>query len=185
MGAHLLEEDVQVGRYRLDVIAVDAEDAVRFAGGLICDRSLAGWDVSVLTGTDGGEHALCVLGATLVRELPPPAAAPHQTLAVSAAAITADDAVRDRVLEGLAGQATDVLVWDAQRTETVPAVFATVQHDVSAAAQAYRRQALRALGADHDCGATEVFSRTSGKPVATPTAVSQGAHDAHRLGHGG
>ncbi|MCK0176853.1 hypothetical protein [Mycolicibacterium sp. F2034L] len=185
MGAHLLEEDDAVGRYRLDVIAVDAEDAVRFAGGLICDRSMAGWEVSVLTSTGGGEHALYVLGATTVRQVPAAVAALHQTLAVSAAAISADDAVRDRVLEGLADEATDVLIWDAQRTGAVPAMLETVEHGVSAAARAYRQQALRALGADHPCGATEVFARTSGRPIVAPGTAGSGALDVHRFGHGG
>lgn len=157
-----------MGRYRLDVIAIDVEDAVRFAGGLMCDRSLAGWEVNVVTRTDGGEHALGILGAVPVRELPA-AKALHQTLAVSAAAISADDAIRERVLAGSAHGAIDVLVWDAQRSVAVPAVFETIEHDVSAAARAYRRQALRALGADHECGTTEAFL---GRPARATRTVS-------------
>ncbi|WP_422744431.1 hypothetical protein ACN27E_21105 [Mycobacterium sp. WMMD1722] len=157
MAAHPLDEDLQVGRYRLDVIAVDVEEAVHFAGGLICDQSLAGWDVNVVTRTRGGEHALPILGAAAARELPANDAALYQTLAVSAAAISTDDAVRERVLAGSAADATDILVWDAQRSVAVPAVFETIEHDVSAAARAYRQQALRALGVERECGAIEVF----------------------------
>ena len=39
-------------RYRLDVVAPTVLDAVRFAGGWVYDRVMAGWDVTVLIGTD-------------------------------------------------------------------------------------------------------------------------------------
>ena len=35
-------------RYRLDVVAGSVVDVVRFAGGWLFDRAMAGWDVSVL-----------------------------------------------------------------------------------------------------------------------------------------
>ena len=35
-------------RYRLDVVAADVVDVVRFAGGWLFDRVMAGWDVTVL-----------------------------------------------------------------------------------------------------------------------------------------
>jgi hypothetical protein len=93
------------------------------------------------------------------------------------------------VLDRLGAGATDVLVWDAQRDVTVPAVSETVEHDVSAAARAYRRQALRALERDTGdgpaIGDAEFFSRTSGRPVTAPGVVAHGAPDVHRFGHGG
>ena len=39
-------------RYRLDVVAPTVLDAVMFAGGWVYDRVMAGWDVTVLIGTD-------------------------------------------------------------------------------------------------------------------------------------
>jgi hypothetical protein len=35
-------------RYRLDAVAADVVD-VKFAGGWLFDRAMAGWDVTVLT----------------------------------------------------------------------------------------------------------------------------------------
>ena len=35
-------------RYRLDVVAADVADVVKFAGGWLFDRAMAGWDVTVL-----------------------------------------------------------------------------------------------------------------------------------------
>ena len=177
--------DEEVGRYRLDVIALDVADATRFAGGLICDRSMAGWDVFVLAGGEQRSVALRILGANPVTELPAPAARPRQTLAVSAAAIAADETVRARVLDCIAGRSVDVLVWDAQRAASVPAVFDAVAHEVSAAARAYKREALRALEIDSDSGLAEVFSRTSDRPVTADGVTAHGAPVPHRLGHGG
>ena len=50
-------------RYRLDVVAPSVLDAVRFAGGWIYDRVMAGWDVTVLIGTDEDVRPLEILGA--------------------------------------------------------------------------------------------------------------------------
>ena len=41
-------------RYRLDVVAANAADAVKFAGGWMYDRVMAGWDVTVLSGRSHG-----------------------------------------------------------------------------------------------------------------------------------
>ena len=40
------------GRYRFQVVAANSADAVMSIGGLIFDRAMAGWDVSVVV--DGG-----------------------------------------------------------------------------------------------------------------------------------
>lgn len=171
----------EVGRYRLDVIALSVSEAVRFAGGLICDRALAGWDVSVLTSAPEDDHPLRILGAAAVTDLPAADTDPRSTLAVSAAAIAADDAVRHRVLDTLAADSADVLVWDVAQAVAVPAVFTAVEHGVSAAARVFKGQALRALAIDSGCGASEVFSRTCGRTGSARGATAA----AHRLGHGG
>ena len=51
-------------RYRLDVVAPSVLDAVRYAGGWIYDRVMAGWDVTVLVGGgDDDMRPLQILGA--------------------------------------------------------------------------------------------------------------------------
>ena len=50
-------------RYRLDVVAPTVLDAVKFAGGWIYDRVMAGWDVTVLIGNDEDVRPLQILGA--------------------------------------------------------------------------------------------------------------------------
>ena len=49
-------------RYRLDVVAANAADAVRFAGGWMYDRVMAGWDVTVLLADRSDERPLQILG---------------------------------------------------------------------------------------------------------------------------
>jgi len=45
----------ELARYRLDVVAASAADAVRSAGGWLYDRSMAGWEV---TGLDASGRSL-------------------------------------------------------------------------------------------------------------------------------
>src|SRR6201999_4509172 len=45
-------------RYRLDVVAADVADVVKFAGGWLFDRAMAGWDVTVLL-VDHPENVRC------------------------------------------------------------------------------------------------------------------------------
>src|SRR5439155_14971420 len=50
-------------RYRLDVVAADVVDVVKFAGGWLFDRAMAGWDVTVLLVDHPDERPLQILGA--------------------------------------------------------------------------------------------------------------------------
>ena len=54
-------------RYRLDVVAADVADVVKFAGGWLFDRAMAGWDVTVLVadrrGDPSDDRPLQILGA--------------------------------------------------------------------------------------------------------------------------
>ncbi len=49
-------------RYRLDVVARDVSEVVRFAGGWLVDRVMAGWDVTVLISADEDTRPLEILG---------------------------------------------------------------------------------------------------------------------------
>ena len=50
-------------RYRLDVVAANVADVVRFAGGWLFDRAMAGWDVTVLVADHPDDRPLQILGA--------------------------------------------------------------------------------------------------------------------------
>ena len=53
-------------RYRLDVVAASVVDVVRFAGGWLFDRSMAGWDVTVLVADHPDDRPLQILGAQML-----------------------------------------------------------------------------------------------------------------------
>ena len=62
LGARLVAAELDM-RYRLDVVAPTVLDAVRYAGGWIYDRVMAGWDVTVLVGNADDVRPLEILGA--------------------------------------------------------------------------------------------------------------------------
>ncbi|MDG4668531.1 hypothetical protein [Mycobacterium sp. 236(2023)] len=150
-------------RYRLDVVSPTVLDAVRFAGGWIYDRVMAGWDVTVLVGSDEDVRPLQILGAdTLDLEsvLDSWDERPHpQTVAVAADLFGRDDRVRRGVLGALDQGATEVTLWGASLPAELDKSVDSVEHRLSAAARAFKAQALAAAqgAVDHAISPTEVF----------------------------
>ncbi|KAA0101613.1 hypothetical protein CIW47_24590 [Mycolicibacterium sp. P1-5] len=60
-------------RYRMNVVCSTLPEAIARTGGLICDRSLTGWDVGVFATEGAVEHdlALRILGAARADGIPP------------------------------------------------------------------------------------------------------------------
>ena len=102
-------------RYRLDVVAANAADAVKFAGGWMYDRVMAGWDVTVLLADRTDERPLQILGvetSDLESALALWADRPHpQTVAVAADLFATDERVRRGVLGALEQGLTEVTLW--------------------------------------------------------------------------
>ncbi|ORV81099.1 hypothetical protein [Mycolicibacterium iranicum] len=150
-------------RYRLDVVAPTVLDAVRYAGGWIYDRVMAGWDVNVLVGTEEDVRPLQILGAeTLDLEsvLEAWEQRPHpQTVAVAADLFGQDDRVRRGVLGALDQGATEVTLWGAELPAELGSSVDAVEHRLSAAARAFKAQALAAArgGDGVAVASTEVF----------------------------
>ena len=137
-------------RYRLDVVAADVADVVRFAGGWLFDRSMAGWDVTVLVADHPDERPLQILGAQIldleyalatVGHRPPP-----QTLAAAADLFDCDSRVRQGVLQALDQGATEVTLWGQTWPAELDSHVSHVEHRLSAAAQAFKAQAFAAAG---------------------------------------
>jgi hypothetical protein len=150
-------------RYRLDVVSPTVLDAVRFAGGWIYDRVMAGWDVTVLVNSDEDLRPLEILG-TEARELESVLESwddrPHpQTVAVAADLFGRDDRVRRGVLGALEQGATEVTLWGASLPAELDSSVDSVEHRLSAAARAFKAQALAvAIGAAIEpVGLTETF----------------------------
>jgi hypothetical protein len=149
-------------RYRLDVVAPTVLDAVRFAGGWVYDRVMAGWDVTVLIGGDEDVRPLEILGAE-VRNLESVLESwedrPHpQTVAVAGDVFAVDARVRRHVLNALDQGATEVTLWGESLPAELDESVDSVQHRLSAAARAFKAQALAAAN-DREAavGNTETF----------------------------
>jgi hypothetical protein len=140
----------ELGRYRFQVVATNIADAVRSIGGLIYDRAMAGWEVSVVVDGDAGvdDRPLRVLGARAARRLSDPNNArvllrPH-LLAVATDVMIKSDAVRRHVLE--LDDDTEVLLWGRYHPTNLSRRCVAVRHQPSAAAQVFKSQALIAVG---------------------------------------
>jgi hypothetical protein len=152
-------------RYRLDVVASSVIDVVRFAGGWLFDRAMAGWDVTVLI-TDLADHPddrpLQILGAqTLdleyalasVETRPRP-----QALAAAADLFGCDSRVRQGVLQALDHGVTEVTLWGETWPAELDDSVGLVQHRLSMAARIFKGQALAAAAVPvGSIGHTETF----------------------------
>jgi hypothetical protein len=142
-------------RYRLDVVAVDALDAVQSAGGWLYDRAMAGWEVRVRLANSCDIRPLQILGVAGV-ELNSGygAGSAARSLAVSAAVFGADADVRKEVLKALDDGWTELALWGDGWPLRVNRGIARAQHVLSAAARSFKRQALVAAGTD--CAAADL-----------------------------
>ena len=127
--------------YRLDVVADSVAEAVRQAGGLMFDRCRAGWQVVVVTTDDAHADALTILGVR----------------AESRGAAGTEVPERDRRFRTVVGPlglfatgpeicADSWLLWGDELDEGPTGVLQPVRHQLSAAARAFKGQALRRAG---------------------------------------
>ena len=142
-------------RYQLNVIASTTEDVLQSAGGWLCDRARAGWDVNVLVADGGDPRPLAILGAT-ARDLDDAflsmvtSASRVGALAVSADLLAADARVREEILRALKRGLTEVIVWGRQWPAELGGQADPVQHRVSPAARAFKSHALVAADVSTD-----------------------------------
>jgi hypothetical protein len=142
-------------RYQLNVVASTTEDVVQSAGGWLCDRARAGWDVNVLVAHGANPQPLAILGATardldesfvsMVRN-----ASRVGALAVSADLLAADVRVREEILRVLKRGLTEVVIWGTQWPAELGRQADPVQHRVSPAARAFKSHALVAADVSTD-----------------------------------
>ncbi|WP_326545930.1 hypothetical protein QGN32_19560 [Mycolicibacterium sp. ND9-15] len=150
-------------RYRLDIVAPTVTDAVKYAGGWIYDRVMAGWDVTVLIDKDEDVRPLTILGAeTLDLEavLAEWEDRPHpQTVAVAANMIDRDKRVLQHVRNALDQGATEVTLWGERLPAELDSSVDSVEHRLSAAARAFKAKALAAADDPGvaDVGGCETF----------------------------
>lgn len=135
-------------RYRLDVVAASVVDVVRFAGGWLFDRAMAGWDVTVLLANLADDRPLKILGAQtmdLEHALASVDTRPRpQALAAAADLFGCDSQVRQGVLQALDHGVTEVTLWGQTWPAELDDSVGLVQHRLSSAAQIFKGQALAA-----------------------------------------
>ena len=135
-------------RYRLDVVAASAADAVHSAGGWLYDRAMAGWEVTVLLPQSCDSRPLRILGVKamdLKAGLDRTGSAPH-SLAVSAEVFAADHRIREMVLKALNHGLTEVALWGEGWPLAVNRGMDRVQHVLSSAARTFKGHALAVAG---------------------------------------
>jgi hypothetical protein len=123
---------------------------------------MAGWDVTVLVETDDDVRPLEILGADVLNlefVLESWDQRPHpQTVAVAANLFDCDDRVRRGVLGALEQGATEVTLWGAPLPTELDSSVDSVEHRLSAAARAFKAQALAAVGVPGEpIGLSETF----------------------------
>jgi hypothetical protein len=137
-------------RYRLHVVATSVADVVTSIGGLIFDRAMAGWDVTVAVagGVEGdAERALRILGARIATNGSASAgSAPPHVLAVASDVFVANEPVRRLALAARKDDAAEVLLWGRRRPPNLDGRFVAAGHWPSAAARVFKSHALAARG---------------------------------------
>ena len=137
-------------RYQLCVVAHDVGELVDLAGGWMCDRTLAGWDVSVALSEPHDLRPLQILGVTTLLT--------HQrftsindggattSIAVAPGILENNDHIRAVVLQALDQPATEVTVWGPGPSipSDLHGQLARRQHRLSGAARAFKAHALAA-----------------------------------------
>ena len=149
-------------RHRLVVAAPTMQDVVRFAGGWLFDRVIAGWDVMVLTAVHNDARALRILGATAVdleSAMCSPMRGPRlQAVAVAADLYESDPRVRRRLLAAVDEGLGEVRIWDDRGSGGSDARDASMSYRPSRAARAFKAQAMMAASVPVDPDETvEVF----------------------------
>ncbi|MFE6921917.1 hypothetical protein ACFVAV_12775 [Nocardia sp. NPDC057663] len=145
-------------RYRLAVVAGTAADVVRHAGGWLCDRTMAGWEVTVVLADTRDGGSVEILGASVLDLDTSLAAAAHDpwphALAVAADLFTADARVRRGLLDCLDHGRAEVVVWGDSVPASLDSRLDTVHHRISVAAQTFKDCALTAVGLPAVAGET-------------------------------
>jgi hypothetical protein len=134
-------------RYRLHVVAANIADVVASIGGLIFDRAMAGWDVTVAV--DGAaavdDRPIRILGARVAPSAAATAPRP-QALAIATDVFVANERLRRLTLAARNAHATDVLLWGRRHAFRLNCGFVPVRHRPSAAAQVFKSHALGVRG---------------------------------------
>jgi hypothetical protein len=137
----------KVVRYRIEVMALAADDVVANLGGVLFDRRCLGWDTMVILNDRNDIRPLQIIGADCtdlqsmlgIPQQPQPAA-----IATSIQLYRSDPRICARVDAAIDSQSTEVLLWgDTNSIGPKPQMIA-VAHRISQAAAKFKTHALTA-----------------------------------------
>jgi hypothetical protein len=146
------------------IVVIDSiSDAVRAAGGWLCDRVWAGWDVTAWVPASSDTTPLRILGVTTTalddgRHDLWPGRRPT-AVAIGSDVTMLPSHIRAKFDALMRDPRTEVTVW-GERQRTPGSRFHDVQHRLSAAAIAFKTQAMHAASVSGTCGSTENFAAT-------------------------
>lgn len=146
-GVRIAGETLQT--YDLRVIAADVGGVVAAAGGWLCDRVRAGWQVTVVVPPGQVVRALTILGVDVeAGESAAEALRLDSTAAVAidARALRGDAQLRAEVLGLVDAARAEVTVWGGSALFGTDGRFDRVEHRLSAAARAFKARALETTG---------------------------------------
>ncbi|WP_319435645.1 hypothetical protein [Mycobacterium sp. RTGN5] len=148
-------------KYRLTVLGASVADVVSCAGGWLFDRATMGWDIAVAIAECPDDRPIRILGSRLIdfnQALSKSALAdsPH-AVAVAVGLYERDARVRRYADRQIAGRQTEVAMW-GRDWPTELYRLRPMEHHLSAAAQAFKSQAMAAAGEAPDSpGLAESF----------------------------
>lgn len=134
-------------------LAPTTAEVVRYAGGWMFDRVMAGWDVTVLVADHVDTRPLDILGVCDVVDLEWALASGArnplpQAIAIDAELCASDARVREGMLELFElGLVDEVTLWGEGWSPEFDRHIGRVQHQLSVAARAFKTQALTAASA--------------------------------------
>jgi hypothetical protein len=134
-------------RHRLTVLGSGVNDIVASVGGLMCDRSMSGWDVVVYVDDASDHQSLRVLGVRVadlrmarVRDANDDW---PDVILVSAQLYSSREWVRKHLDAAGRNPATEVIIWGATDTSAgLPKNLRRTEHRLSSAARAFKEIAV-------------------------------------------
>ncbi|XVQ14939.1 hypothetical protein ACQP1W_21075 [Spirillospora sp. CA-255316] len=135
------------------MVTPNTAEVVRFAGGWLFDRVMAGWDATVYRADEDedDDRPLRIIGARAAGleqvVAPLPHGAAPQAIAVHTEIYNRDARVRRMVLDALGDRSARVSLWGDLRTAGGDEGSCSVLYRLSAAARAFKAEALAATGA--------------------------------------
>lgn len=142
--------------YHLHVVARDAAELAVNAGGLIVDRMMSGWRVTVALSDAGDVRPVQILGAELVDDLSSPGPPDEEQCVLVMGAEAYARAISGDGQQLPAG-CVEALVWGES-----PDPCHVFGHSLSAAARAFKTLAVTAVGMSADeVSAAEAFTSMS------------------------